>query len=66
MNDFEFTNDGGADEVFVTAQVEAPTNHVDPACDDMYMLAGRIVMQNIAAEMSITESHVTHVIICKT
>ncbi|BDN96069.1 hypothetical protein KAM621c_11740 [Citrobacter braakii] len=66
MSDFEFTNDLCAYKVFVPTQVELATIEVYPACNDMYVLTGRIVMYNIATEVSITEPNLLHIVLSYT
>ncbi|GAR22230.1 hypothetical protein NGUA31_03443 [Salmonella enterica] len=63
MSDFEFTDDPGADEVFVPTQVEFPSIEVYATCDNVDVLTSRIVMKYIATNMSITESHPFHVVV---
>ena len=63
MSDFEFTNDPCTYKVFVPTQVEVPTGYVDPAGNDVYMLA-IVVMKHIATEMSIIEPHLFHIVVC--
>ena len=63
MSDFEFTDYAGTYEVLIPAKVKLPTDHVDSACDDMYMLT-IIIVEHIATKVSITEPHPLHVVIC--
>ena len=63
MSDFEFTDYAGTYEVLILAKVKLPSDYVDSACDDVYVLTSRIVMKHIATEVSIIEPHPLHVVV---
>ena len=63
MIPLKLLNDSGADEVLISAEVELAIRYTDARSNYMYMLAGLVVMEDIATEMSITEAHSLHVVV---
>lgn len=63
VSHFEFTDYTRADEILVLAEIKLATVHINATGNNVYMLAGFVIMQNVTTQVSLTKPNPRHVIV---